>query len=122
MPSASEAGSCVALAIRPERRSRGREPTWGPADAFHYEYTRWSGDGSITARVLSVEGTHAWAKAGVMFRESAAAGSKQVMAVVSAGKGVAMQYRAATNGISAQAGIRTASAPGWVRPQHQVGA
>jgi regulation of enolase protein 1 (concanavalin A-like superfamily) len=88
---------------------------WGTADAFHYEYAQWYGDGTITAHVLDVENTHAWAKAGVMFRETLDATSKQVMAIVSPGKGVAMQYRPATGGASAQAAVRSGHAPAWVR-------
>jgi regulation of enolase protein 1 (concanavalin A-like superfamily) len=88
---------------------------WGTADAFHYEFTPWFGDGTITARVLSVENTHAWAKAGVMVRESTAAGSKHVMAIVSPGKGVAMQRRASTNGASANAAVAAGAAPRWLR-------
>lgn len=88
---------------------------WGTADAFHYEFTQWFGDGSITARVRSVEGTHVWAKAGVMFRDSTAAGSRHVMAIVSPGRGLAMQYRASANGITANAGLKPGVAPEWVR-------
>jgi hypothetical protein len=87
---------------------------WGAADAFYYVHSPWSGDVTITARVRSVTNTDVWTKAGVMFRESLDAGSKHVMAVVTPGKGVAMQYRAATGGASANAQV-AGSAPGWVR-------
>ncbi len=39
---------------------------WAAADRFRFHYTPWLGDGTITARVRSIENTHAWAKAGVM--------------------------------------------------------
>ncbi|MGE3404548.1 MAG: FG-GAP repeat domain-containing protein [Vicinamibacterales bacterium] len=42
------------------------------------------------------------AQAGLMFRESLPPGSTHVMAIVSAGKGVAMQYRPTTGGASLQ--------------------
>jgi len=42
---------------------------WGLSDQFRYAYKRLSGNGSITARVVSVENTNEWAKAGVMIRE-----------------------------------------------------
>ncbi|MBN2315915.1 MAG: LamG domain-containing protein, partial [Sedimentisphaerales bacterium] len=42
---------------------------WGTADEFHYAYKTLSGAGSITARVVSVQNTNDWAKAGVMIRE-----------------------------------------------------
>jgi regulation of enolase protein 1 (concanavalin A-like superfamily) len=88
---------------------------WGTADAFRYYHARLTGDWTITARVRSLENTHAWAKAGVMFRESLAANSRQVMAIVSAAKGVALQYRAASGGVSAQAAHRAGTAPEWLR-------
>ena len=66
---------------------------WNSADAFHYVYTTLSGNGTIIARVSGVSNTNSWAKAGVMIRESTAAGSRQAMMVVTRGNGVAMQYR-----------------------------
>ena len=49
---------------------------WNQADEFHYVYKQLNGVGSIIARVDSVENTNAWAKAGVMIRETLDAGSK----------------------------------------------
>ena len=54
-------------------------------------------DGTITARALSLENTNAWAKAVVMFRESLAAGSTHVMAIVSPVRGMAVH--ATTTGL-----------------------
>ena len=88
---------------------------WGTADAFRLHYVRWSGDGTITARVRSLEDTHRWAKAGVMFRESLTPGSKHVMAIVSSSMGLALQSRAATGGISASTTPVPGSAPAWIR-------
>jgi regulation of enolase protein 1 (concanavalin A-like superfamily) len=88
---------------------------WGTADAFRYHYTRFFGDGTITVRVRNVENTNAWAKAGVMFRETTSPGSKHVMAIVSAGKGLALQYRNASGQPSAQAAIKPGTAPEWLR-------
>jgi regulation of enolase protein 1 (concanavalin A-like superfamily) len=88
---------------------------WGTADAFRYVYTSWTGDGTVIARVRSIENTHASAKAGVMFREALTANSKHVMTVVTPGRGVLMQYRNATAGLSAQAGSIARTAPEWVR-------
>ncbi|HVL69301.1 MAG TPA: SBBP repeat-containing protein [Vicinamibacterales bacterium] len=88
---------------------------WGTADAFRFHYhALWHGDGTIVARVRSLEHTHAWAKAGVMFRESLEPGSKHVMAIVSGSRGLAMQYRAATSGTSASTTAAPGSAPVWL--------
>src|SRR5207302_1844654 len=37
---------------------------WGTADAFQFAYQSWSGDGTITARVVSMTEPSGWAKAG----------------------------------------------------------
>ena len=47
---------------------------WGNADAFRFVSMRLSGDGQLTARVVGLENTDAWAKAGVMIRETLTAG------------------------------------------------
>jgi regulation of enolase protein 1 (concanavalin A-like superfamily) len=88
---------------------------WGTADAFRYYYRPWTGDGTITVRVASIENTHAWAKAGVMFRETLGASARHVMAIVSPGKGVAVQYRGATGGASANVALAAGAAPEWLR-------
>jgi hypothetical protein len=88
---------------------------WGTQDEFTYVYTNWSGDGTITARVRSITNTHAWAKAGVMFRASLDAGSPHVMVVATPGKGLALQYRATALGTSAMAAQAAGTAPEWVR-------
>jgi len=49
---------------------------WNTADQFHYAYKTLTGAGSIEAKVESVENTNAWAKAGLMIRETLAPGSK----------------------------------------------
>jgi hypothetical protein len=88
---------------------------WGTADAFAFHSTPWTLDGTLTARVRSIENTNAWAKTGVMFRESLAPGSKHVMLVVSAAKGIAMQYRTTTGGASSGLAVQAGVAPEWVR-------
>jgi regulation of enolase protein 1 (concanavalin A-like superfamily) len=87
---------------------------WGTADAFRFHYTRWNGNGTITVRVRSLEDTHAWAKAGVMFRESLAPGSRHVMAIVSSSRGLVIQSRAATDGISTSTTPVPRTAPVWL--------
>jgi hypothetical protein len=42
---------------------------WGIDDDFYYVYIPLSGDGEMIARVVSIEHTNNWAKAGVMIRE-----------------------------------------------------
>lgn len=88
---------------------------WGTADAFHFLYQPMSGDGQIIARVTGVQHTHDWAKAGVMIRETLAAGSKQASMFVSAARGVAFQRRPTTGGTSVSTAGSLSAAPLWVK-------
>jgi hypothetical protein len=74
----------------------------------------FSGQHGISARVLGIDNVNPWTKAGVMIRDAESPGSPHVMVVVTPGKGVAMQYRAAPNGVSSNISVAGA-APKWVR-------
>ena len=74
-----------------------------------------NGDGQIMARVTGVQHTHDWAKAGVMIRETLAAGSKQAGMFVSAARGVAFQRRPTTGGTSVSTAGSLSAAPLWVK-------
>ncbi len=43
---------------------------WGGADAFHFIYVPWEGDVELVARVVNMQKTDPWAKAGLMVRAS----------------------------------------------------
>jgi hypothetical protein len=88
---------------------------WGASDAFRYSYKFMDGDGTIVAHVRSVEHVAAWTKAGVMMRESVEPNSRHVFALVSPGKGVAMQYRPTPGGVSFSTGPRAGTAPEWIK-------
>ena len=88
---------------------------WGTADALRFAYLRMIGDGSVVARVASVDALNAWTKAGVMLRESLAANSRHAFMLVSPGKGLAFQRRVATAGDSTNTPGGSGTAPGWVR-------
>ena len=88
---------------------------WNGADEFRYVYRTLAGDGQVVARVTGVGNTDAWAKAGVMFRETLATGSRHAMMVLTPGNGAAFQYRAATGGASTHVAGGAAAAPTWVR-------
>ena len=91
---------------------------WGTADAFHFAYTSMTGDGTIIARVATIQqGINAWVKAGVMVRESLAAGSPHAFMLGSASKGMAFQRRLAGNDISFSTGGSLSTAPRWVKLQ-----
>ena len=54
---------------------------WDLADGFRFVYKPLTGDGEIVAQVDSLNPTDAWAKAGVMIRETLAANSTFAMTV-----------------------------------------
>jgi hypothetical protein len=87
----------------------------GTSDAFRFIYQPLSGNGAIIARVVTQENTSAWAKAGVMIRETLNANSKHAMVVVTPGNGVALQYRTTTGGSSGNVNTGGPVAPYWVQ-------
>jgi regulation of enolase protein 1 (concanavalin A-like superfamily) len=88
---------------------------WNNVDAFRYAYQPLTGDGAITARVTSIANTNVWAKAGVMIRESLAAGSTHASMVVTPGSGVSFQRRTTTSSASSETTTGGLAAPYWVR-------
>jgi regulation of enolase protein 1 (concanavalin A-like superfamily) len=89
---------------------------WGTADSFQFDSQPFTGDGAITARVVSETNTNAWAKAGVMFREALTAGSSFAAIFIPYNNPAALEARVGT-GASA---VSTKSAqvkapPYWVR-------
>lgn len=52
---------------------------WGTADAFNYYYTDLINDGSMAVRILSLDNTSTWAKAGLMIRATADPSSPHVI-------------------------------------------
>ena len=93
----------------------GGADIWNTADAFNYAYKTLSGDGQLVARVASVEDTASWAKAGVMIRNTLATNSAYALMLVSAGKGLAFQYRTAAGASAQQAVQPPGSAPTYVK-------
>jgi hypothetical protein len=90
---------------------------FGRADAFRFhngvaDFTR---GGSITARVRSIENTHALAKAGVMIRSGHDPGAPHVSLFVTPGGGVRLEYRPSLHAESARFASRAGTAPEWIR-------
>jgi alpha-L-fucosidase len=89
---------------------------WGGADAFRYAFQALTGDSSITARVLNMQNTAGWAKAGVMIRETLDPSSRYVINFVTPANGAALQQRSGTgasaSGVTASTGL---AAPYWLR-------
>ena len=88
---------------------------WDNADDFRFAYKSLTGNGSVVVKVESLVNTNAWAKAGVMIRQSLDADSKFAYMIVSYSSGVSFGWRqlaAGTCGSMTQAGI---AAPQWVK-------
>jgi glucose/arabinose dehydrogenase len=85
------------------------------ADTFHFVYQPLNGDGTVIARVASLENTNPWAKGGVMIRETLADDSKQADVVVTPGNGVAFQRRLTTGGVTVHTAGPNVVAPYWVK-------
>jgi regulation of enolase protein 1 (concanavalin A-like superfamily) len=83
-------------------------------DDFHFVHQPMSGDGSVTARVLTQVGrgqqTQGWAKAGVMIKEAAQSGSPYAAMMVTPGHGVRLQSNFTTD----EAGSPD-TVPRWLR-------
>ncbi|HLA84944.1 MAG TPA: fibronectin type III domain-containing protein, partial [Thermoguttaceae bacterium] len=89
---------------------------WNTADEFRFVYQTMPSDGSIVARVATLENTNAWAKAGVMIRETLEAGSKYAFTLISPSNGTRLQSRATTGAATVtNATGPTATAPYWVK-------
>jgi len=91
------------------------EDIWGYADQFHFAYKKLSGPGSITAKVVSVDNTDPWAKAGVMIRQTLEPGSTHATMVITPESGVSFQRRTLIDAGSEDTTIDGTTAPQWVR-------
>ena len=90
------------------------------ADEFHFAYKMLTGAGSIVARVGSVQETNAWAKAGVMIRETLNPDSAHAMMVVTPAQGISFQRRPGTGVTSLHSTTAGIEAPYWVKIERDL--
>jgi hypothetical protein len=90
------------------------------ADEFHYAFKTLAGTGSIVARVESVDNTNAWAKAGVMIRETLDPESAHAMMVVTPGSGISFQRRPGRSATSVDDTTSGITAPYWVKIERDI--
>lgn len=88
---------------------------WGTSDQFNFVYKELAGDVSITVKLDSLTNTHAWAKAGVMVRQSLNGNSANAALLLTPSNGMTFQRRATAGGTSASEAVTGVSAPGWLR-------
>jgi glucose/arabinose dehydrogenase/regulation of enolase protein 1 (concanavalin A-like superfamily) len=88
---------------------------WGTTDAFHYVYQSLTGDVQIVARVGSLQNTNAWAKGGVMIRETLNPNSANAAMFLTVSNGLSFQNRSVTGGSSSSTSGGSGAAPYWVK-------
>jgi hypothetical protein len=88
---------------------------WGTADALNFAYVPLNGNGQIVARLTAVQNTSAMAKAGLMIRETTAAGASNVLLDVKPGGGVEFLARTSTGGSTAYVAGASNAAPVWLK-------
>jgi len=99
----------------------GGTDIWGTADQFRFASKRLSGNGTIIARVESVERSVDWTKAGIMIRESLDPGSRFAAVYITPDYGCRFQARAMTStAATSDSGVATPEqiaikAPYWVK-------
>jgi hypothetical protein len=81
------------------------QEVYGTSDAFNFAYQSMTGDGTILARIVSVQGASGYATAGVMIRETLDAGSTNgATADWLSYNSIAFDLRTSTGGSSSQPG------------------
>jgi hypothetical protein len=89
---------------------------YGTADAFHFVYQPLSGDGTVVARLVSVQGGSGYVSPGVMIRETLNAGSTNAGTVDWVGYGtIYAEVRTSTGGSTTLGGGVGATLPYWVK-------
>jgi len=73
----------------------GGTDIWGAYDQFQFAYTPMAGNGQIIAQVASQQDTNAWAKAGIMVRNTRDAAAPYVFVGITPANGVQFQSRTA---------------------------
>jgi imidazolonepropionase-like amidohydrolase len=71
---------------------------WDPSDQFHFAHHKLNGNGSITARIDSVEPLDDWTVAGLMIRETTASDSAYAAILITPENRVCMYYRSEAGG------------------------
>jgi Pro-kumamolisin, activation domain/IPT/TIG domain len=87
---------------------------WNFADGMNFVYQPLSGNGTIVARLLSIQGGSASESTGVMIRESLAQGSTHMYAAFSQAA-IWAAFRASTDGSTTGQSISNVTLPYWVK-------
>ncbi len=88
---------------------------WDTTDQFQYVYRQFTGDIEIISRVVSLENSDEFAKAGVMVREALTANAAHISMVVTPGRGGNVYERPAAGNVTSGTPTGAPGAPYWVR-------
>ncbi len=88
---------------------------WESADSFHYTSRPLAGDGQIVARMVSMQYTDPWAKAGIMLRENGTAGAKYAFVGFTGQGGSVLQSRSLADNPTMSADGPAAKMPHWLK-------
>jgi RHS repeat-associated protein len=89
---------------------------YSTADSFHFTYQPLSGDGTIVARLVSLQGGSGYVSAGVMIRETLNSGSTNAKtAKWPSYSGIYFDVRTSTGGSTSEPGNVNVSLPYWVK-------
>ena len=88
---------------------------WGTSDAFRYVFQPMNGSVQVVARVTSLQNTHAWAKAGVMMRESLSATAAHVILDVTPSGTIEFMTRSSTGAATTLITYGSQAPPAWLK-------
>jgi outer membrane protein assembly factor BamB len=110
MPAGSQALSAGAWTI-----AGGGADIFGTADQFHFVWRGLAGDGSVSAHITAETNTSAWAKAGVMLRQTTDPGSPYYAVFATPGNGIVVQDRTVQGGASTKLTILAGTVPVYLK-------
>jgi PKD repeat protein/regulation of enolase protein 1 (concanavalin A-like superfamily) len=91
------------------------EGIWNTDDAFRFVRRSWTGDVEIVTRLTRMQDTAAWAKAGIMVRQTTETDSPAVLLGLTPHNGVGLQSRTVTGGGSVFTRGPGLTAPTWLK-------
>jgi hypothetical protein len=93
----------------------------GASDQFHFAFQSLPSAGSIVVKVLSIQDTDPWAKAGVMIRDTLDPDSAYAMVAVTPGNGIWFGRRTAAGAATASDSQAGLTAPYWLKMERSSG-
>lgn len=87
---------------------------WNNTDSFHYLYRGISGDCTNIVRVMSLQNSDPWAKAGLMIRENLSQNSMNAFIAITSQNGALFSYRT-NSGVASSSSAGSGAAPYWLK-------